>query len=118
MPSIGHVTRQQDGSFKGQLKTLSIRADIEIVPGLCQETLPAIITKNPNVAFAFLDTDQYAGTKGGLDMVGPVLRKGDIIVVDDTSVRGVDVAIGEALAKDRGLMRAPVLMNFDLVFRR
>ena len=32
MPSIGHVTRQQDGSFKGQLKTLSIRADIEIVP--------------------------------------------------------------------------------------
>ena len=32
MPAIGSVTRQEDGSFKGQLKTLSIRADIEIVP--------------------------------------------------------------------------------------
>ena len=32
MTAIGFVTRQTDGSFKGQLKTLSIRADIEIVP--------------------------------------------------------------------------------------
>lgn len=31
MPSIGYVTRNEDGSFKGQLKTLSIRAEIEIV---------------------------------------------------------------------------------------
>lgn len=31
MPAIGSVTRQQDGSFRGQLKTLSVRADIEIV---------------------------------------------------------------------------------------
>lgn len=31
MPAIGHVTR--DGrTFKGQLRTLSIRAEIEIVP--------------------------------------------------------------------------------------
>jgi len=32
MTAIGHVTRQEDGSFKGQLKTVSIRADIEILP--------------------------------------------------------------------------------------
>ena len=32
MAAIGYVTRQDDGSFKGQLRTLSIRADIEIVP--------------------------------------------------------------------------------------
>ena len=31
MPSIGTVTKTSTGSFKGQLKTLSIRADIEIV---------------------------------------------------------------------------------------
>ncbi|QNA82952.1 DUF736 domain-containing protein [Sphingomonas sp. So64.6b] len=31
MAAIGYVTRNDDGSFKGQLKTLSIRADIEIV---------------------------------------------------------------------------------------
>src|SRR5271168_4446924 len=31
MASIGVVTRLPDGSYKGQLKTLTIRADIEIV---------------------------------------------------------------------------------------
>ena len=32
MPSIGTVTRQADGSYKGSLRTLSIRASIEILP--------------------------------------------------------------------------------------
>jgi uncharacterized protein (DUF736 family) len=32
MPAIGHVTRNSKGGFKGQLKTLSLTADIEIVP--------------------------------------------------------------------------------------
>jgi uncharacterized protein (DUF736 family) len=32
MPAIGYVTKQPNGSYRGQLKTVSIRADIEIVP--------------------------------------------------------------------------------------
>ena len=33
MPAIGHVTKSTDGkSFKGQLKTLSFRAPIDILP--------------------------------------------------------------------------------------
>src|SRR3546814_18068783 len=32
MPAIGHVQRQSDGSFKGQVRTLSVSADIAIVP--------------------------------------------------------------------------------------
>ena len=31
MPAIGYVTKNEDGSFKGQLKTLSISANIAIV---------------------------------------------------------------------------------------
>jgi len=31
MPAIGYVTREGEG-FKGQLRTLSIRTDIEIIP--------------------------------------------------------------------------------------
>src|SRR3954465_8845456 len=31
MPAIGYVTKNNDGSFKGQLKTLSISAEIAIV---------------------------------------------------------------------------------------
>lgn len=34
MPAIGFVTKQSNGSFKGHLKTLSIRAEIEIMPNL------------------------------------------------------------------------------------
>src|SRR3954467_5758019 len=42
MASIGFVTRQQNGAFKGQLRTLSVRADIEIVPneGKTSESQP------------------------------------------------------------------------------
>jgi uncharacterized protein (DUF736 family) len=32
MPSIGTVTKLEDGSFKGQLKTLSVKADITVQP--------------------------------------------------------------------------------------
>ena len=32
MPSIGTVSRTSNGGFKGQIKTLSIRAEIEITP--------------------------------------------------------------------------------------
>jgi uncharacterized protein (DUF736 family) len=32
MPAIGYVTRNSDGGFSGNLKTLSIRASVEIVP--------------------------------------------------------------------------------------
>ena len=31
MPAIGHVTKHQDGNFKGQLKTLSFTAPIDIL---------------------------------------------------------------------------------------
>ena len=32
MPAIGHVTRNSSGGFKGQIKTLTIRAEIDVVP--------------------------------------------------------------------------------------
>ena len=32
MPAIGYVTKQSNGGYKGQIKTLSIRADIDLVP--------------------------------------------------------------------------------------
>lgn len=32
MPAIGYVAKQANGSFKGQIRTLSIRAEVEILP--------------------------------------------------------------------------------------
>ena len=42
MPAIGHVTKQRDGNFKGQLKTLSFRAPIDILlnPAKSSDTQP------------------------------------------------------------------------------
>ena len=38
MSSIGQVTSQPNGSYKGQLKTLAIRAGIDIVPNPDKKT--------------------------------------------------------------------------------
>jgi len=38
MPAIGLVTKHTNGGFKGQIKTLSIRADIDIVPNNAKAT--------------------------------------------------------------------------------
>jgi uncharacterized protein (DUF736 family) len=38
MPAIGQVTKQSTGGFEGQIKTLSIRADIDIVPNNSKAT--------------------------------------------------------------------------------
>ena len=42
MPAIGFVTKQQDGNFKGQLKTLSFKAPIDILlnPSKSGDTQP------------------------------------------------------------------------------
>ncbi len=32
MTAIGYVTKNDNGSYKGQLKTVSIRAEIDIIP--------------------------------------------------------------------------------------
>jgi len=38
MPAIGYVIKDENGAFKGQLKTLSIRADIAVVPNAAKLT--------------------------------------------------------------------------------
>jgi uncharacterized protein (DUF736 family) len=32
MTAIGYVTKQDDGRYSGSIKTISIRADVEIIP--------------------------------------------------------------------------------------
>jgi uncharacterized protein (DUF736 family) len=38
MSSIGQVTKQANGSYKGQLKTLAFRADVSILPNADKKT--------------------------------------------------------------------------------
>jgi uncharacterized protein (DUF736 family) len=65
MPAIGYVTRQEDGSFKGQLRTLSIRADIEILPNRTKNTESQpdyrIVTNSIEVGAAWRRTSRDTG---------------------------------------------------------
>ena len=70
MPAIGYVTRDGNG-FKGQLKTLSIRTDIEIVP-------------NSNKA---ADTQpDYRVSAGGVEIGAGWVRRGEMSGKDYVSL--------------------------------
>ena len=63
MPAIGYVTKQANGSFKGQLKTLSIRAEVEIVP---------------NSSKAFETQPDYRVSAGGVEVGAGWVRTGEV----------------------------------------
>jgi uncharacterized protein (DUF736 family) len=62
MPAIGYVTKQSNGGYKGQLKTLTIRTDIEIVP-------------NPSKSAD--NQPDFRVTAGGADVGAGWVRKGE-----------------------------------------
>jgi uncharacterized protein (DUF736 family) len=71
MPAIGYVAKQPNGSFKGQLKTLSIRAEVEITPNRqkTSETQP-----------------DYRVSAGGVEVGAGWIRKGEVSGKDYVSL--------------------------------
>ena len=66
MPAIGHVTKQANGGgYKGQLKTLTIRADIDIVPnaakGAANQPDFRVLTKGYEIGAGWLRTGETSG---------------------------------------------------------
>lgn len=65
MPAIGHVTKQSGGAYKGQLKTLSIRTDIEIVPNRSKshESHPdyRVLAAGVEIGAAWIRTGEASG---------------------------------------------------------
>ena len=57
MPAIGLVTKQKDGNYKGQLKTLSFKAPIDILlnPTKSGDTQPDYRVYSGNVDYAELE---------------------------------------------------------------
>jgi uncharacterized protein (DUF736 family) len=70
MPAIGYVTRDGNG-YKGELKTLSIRADIAIVPNS---------RKSNDVQ------PDYRVTAGGVEVGAGWLRRGEVSGKDYVSL--------------------------------
>jgi uncharacterized protein (DUF736 family) len=65
MPAIGFVTKSDNGGYKGQLKTLSIRADIDIVPNMTKanDNHPdfRVLTKGLEIGAGWKRTGETSG---------------------------------------------------------
>ncbi|OWK18950.1 hypothetical protein AJ88_46650 [Mesorhizobium amorphae CCBAU 01583] len=65
MTAIGYVTSQENGGYKGQLKTLSVRADIDIVPNQAKsaDNHPdfRVLTQGVEVGAGWIRTGEASG---------------------------------------------------------
>ena len=65
MPAIGHVTKQANGGYKGHLKTLSIRAEIDLVPNASKsaDNQPdfRVLTQGVEIGAAWIKTGESSG---------------------------------------------------------
>jgi uncharacterized protein (DUF736 family) len=65
MPAIGHVTKQANGGYKGHLKTLSIRAEIDLVLNASKsaENQPdfRVLTQGVEIGAAWIKTGESSG---------------------------------------------------------
>ena len=65
MPAIGHVTKQANGGYKGHLKTLSIRAEIDLVPNTSKsaENQPdfRVLTQGVEIGAGWIRTGETSG---------------------------------------------------------
>ena len=65
MPAIGHVTKQANGGYKGYLKTVSIRADIDLVPNAAKsaDNQPdfRVLTQGVEIGAAWVKTGESSG---------------------------------------------------------
>lgn len=85
---------------------------IHLVKGDVAETLPRLDCKNAYMMF--LDTDQYKGTKAGLDLARKL--QSPHVIIDDTSLSGVNLAIEELIGKEERYKRENLFTNFDYIF--
>lgn len=65
MSAIGYVTKQSSGGYKGQLKTLTIRAEIDIVPNAAKsaEAQPdfRVLTQGVEIGAGWTRTGETSG---------------------------------------------------------
>ena len=97
-----------------RIKREKVARYIELIKGDVRETLPKLVADEKKFDLMFLDTDQYKGTKSGLNAAYNL--NVPYIIVDDTSLLSVDKAINEFLFDYSNYRRAKLITNFDLIF--
>ena len=65
MATIGSVTKREDGRYEGELKTLSVRAEIQIVPvgDKCSAAQPdyRVLSQGIEIGAGWIRTGQISG---------------------------------------------------------
>lgn len=95
---------------QGRIKGQNLEKSIRLIKGDVVETLPSLTIRN--CSLVFLDTDQYKGTKAGLELVGNLDTFAHVIV-DDTGLSSVSLAINEFVKDNTSYSRKNLLTNFD-----
>jgi O-methyltransferase len=105
-------THFKEGNYRVNLHYVANRLErfrerVHIIPGLFEDTSPAIAKKK--VSFAHLDVDLYESTKACLKFLYPRMIKGGIIISHDySSTAGVRKAFDEYF---REKLEKPIIMN-------
>ncbi len=110
-----------DTSFEGvthYVQEHGLGQQTTLVKGLVQDTLPEVLSREPHVSFALVDTDQYQGTLSSLKLIVPKLQENGIILVDDYLVEGVKTAVAEVQEQYTMLGGAKLSSNFYMLWNR
>ena len=105
----------QDNAYadvKSRISSEGVARYIRLIKGDVVDTLPNLQIENAH--FMFLDTDQYKGTKAGLDEAARF--NPHHILVDDTSLGSIQLAINEFQSQTQNFIHSNLLMNFDYLF--
>jgi hypothetical protein len=99
------------GGYKGAYSELQeiirlyeMQDDVNIHKGIIEETLPALLERNQELAFSlvYCDTDLYQSTRLILELMHPRLMKGGLFVFDEWND---DIFPGEGVAANEFMQR-------------
>lgn len=109
----GMFTDNLVDQVQAKLNSQGLQDSIHLVKGDVTETL--LNLKPKNVALVFLDTDQYKGTRAGLDFVKN-LESNPHIIVDDSTLVSVGQAMEEFIKENKEFSRKNIFFNFDYLY--
>jgi len=78
----GHILKTGDFSLGGRLP--KVARNIKLIKGWFDQTVPDFLAKHAeNFSFIHIDSDTYEAARSLLNLVGPKLQKGTVIVFDE-----------------------------------
>ncbi len=101
-------------AVRARIRKQGLDDQITLIQGDAVVTVPQLCQDGHKFFLMFLDTDQYKGTKSGLDAV--LQCETTDILIDDTTLSSVSLAIDEFIGKNQKFKRKNIIKNFDYVF--